>query len=65
MRRVSIRTVASEQTLQFLNVSWLDQVRSSAGGDAPVSDVGVRIATEGNQAELRGRKPQTKTTTEL
>src|SRR4029078_6247259 len=65
LRRVRICAVASDQSLQFLNISRLDHVRSETGGEACVADVRVSVATEGDQAELRRRKPLAETTAQL
>ena len=64
-RRIRIRAVASEQLLQFRNLSRLNQVRIETCGEARVADVRARIATEGDQAELCRGKPLAETTPHL
>ena len=61
LRRVGTRAVGSDQPLQFGDISRLDQVRMETGGEARVTDVRVRIATQGDQAELCRRKPLAET----
>jgi transcriptional regulator with GAF, ATPase, and Fis domain len=55
-RRISI--CLSEQSLQLTAVSRLGQIRIEACGEARVADIRARVATEGDQAELRRRKRQ-------
>ena len=59
LRRVRIRAVVSEQSLQLGEIAWLDQIRIETCGEARVADVRAPIATERDQAELRRRKPLT------
>jgi hypothetical protein len=65
LRRSRIRAVPFEQSLQLVGIPWLDQIRIETCGEARFAEVRVRIATEGDQAELRRRKPLTETTTQL
>jgi hypothetical protein len=65
LRRVRIRAVASDQSLQFRDISRLDQVRIETGAEARVADLRLRVATKGDQAELRRREPLSETATQL
>ena len=57
--------MASEQSLQLWNLSWLHQICIETCGEARAAEVRVRITSEGDQAELRRGKLLTATTTEL
>jgi hypothetical protein len=45
--------VASEQSLQRGDVSWLNEIRIETFGEARLAEVRVRITSEGDQVKLR------------
>ena len=47
------------------DLSWLDQIRIETCVEARVADVCAGVGTESDQAELRGRKPLTQTTSQV
>jgi hypothetical protein len=65
LRRIRIRAVASERSLQLADLYWLDQMSVETCGEASVADVVAGVASESDQIELRRRKPSTQTTREF
>jgi hypothetical protein len=65
LRRVRIRAGASDQALPFRDISRLDHVRIETGAGARVADSRLRVATEGDQPELRRREPLSETPAQL
>jgi hypothetical protein len=65
LRRIRVRAVASEQSFQLEDVPRLVKVCIETFGEARVAEVRTRVATEGDQPELRGRKPLAQTTTQF
>src|SRR5436190_9847864 len=63
--RSRIGAVVSEQYLQQIDISGLDQMNIETSFEARVADVRIGISGERDQIELRGGEPLTQTTSEL
>ena len=56
-RRIRKGVVASGQSLQLGDLSWLNEIRIKTCGEARLAEVRVRIASEGDKVKLRPGKP--------